>query len=185
MEQPNPDVVISIDKEMDNNTERPKSDDDEATYDAKRPKSDKATNNTKRPKSDEATNNTEQPKSDQVPHNAHNGKPVTKMAISPQSKCIVTYSEVDDSFVCWSITEKSDDSQAGVEKDKQEEDDFYAEEKDAPQETEKSDDSQAEVEKAQQEEDVFYAESLRLPSPKWFRSSMNFKVSDKKIIIID
>ncbi|GBB98776.1 hypothetical protein RclHR1_03320002 [Rhizophagus clarus] len=33
----------------------------------------------------------------------HNGEPVTKMVISPQSKCIVTYSQDDKSFVCWSI----------------------------------------------------------------------------------
>ncbi|EXX58487.1 hypothetical protein RirG_197500 [Rhizophagus irregularis DAOM 197198w] len=32
----------------------------------------------------------------------HDGKPITKMAISPKSKYIVTYSQEDKSFVCWS-----------------------------------------------------------------------------------
>jgi hypothetical protein len=33
----------------------------------------------------------------------HNGKPIVKMAISPQSKYVVTYSQEDESFVGWRI----------------------------------------------------------------------------------
>ncbi|UZO29260.1 uncharacterized protein OCT59_022743 [Rhizophagus irregularis] len=31
----------------------------------------------------------------------HNGKPITKIAISPQSRYVVTYSQEDKSFVGW------------------------------------------------------------------------------------
>ena len=33
----------------------------------------------------------------------HNGKPIVKMAISPKSEYIVTYSQEDKSFVGWSV----------------------------------------------------------------------------------
>ena len=33
----------------------------------------------------------------------HNGKPIVKMVISPQSKYVVTYSQEDESFVGWRV----------------------------------------------------------------------------------
>jgi hypothetical protein len=41
----------------------------------------------------------------------HNGKSITKIAVSPQSKYIVTYSQEDKSFVGWRIND--DDNQEG------------------------------------------------------------------------
>jgi hypothetical protein len=72
------------------------------------------------------------------PHSAHNGKSVTKMATSPKSTCIVTYSQDDKSFVCWS----NDNDNKSLK----------------------------------------YDSSL---SSEYFRSSMNFKVSDEKIVILN
>jgi hypothetical protein len=40
----------------------------------------------------------------------HNGKPITKMAISPKSKYIVTYSQEDKSFVSWSQKQEGNSS---------------------------------------------------------------------------
>ena len=37
------------------------------------------------------------------PPQPHNGKNITKIAISPQSKYVVTYSQEDKSFVGWSV----------------------------------------------------------------------------------
>jgi hypothetical protein len=70
----------------------------------------------------------------------HNGKSVTKMAISPKSTCIVTYSQDDKSFVCWSWSNDNDNKS------------------------------------------LKHDSSL---TPKYFRSSMNFKVSDEKIVILN
>ena len=35
----------------------------------------------------------------------HNGKPISKMAISPQSKYVLTYSQEDKSFVGWFVND--------------------------------------------------------------------------------
>ncbi|CAB4433139.1 unnamed protein product [Rhizophagus irregularis] len=45
-----------------------------------------------------------------LPYNAHNGNSVTKMAISPQSKCIVTYSQDDGTYISWSNDSNDDES---------------------------------------------------------------------------
>jgi len=38
---------------------------------------------------------------------SHNGKQITKMAISPQSKYVLTYSREDESFVGWLVNDDS------------------------------------------------------------------------------
>lgn len=43
-------------------------------------------------------------------HNGHNGKPITKIEISPKGKYLVTYSEGDKSLICWNV-ENVDGSQ--------------------------------------------------------------------------
>ncbi|PKY17818.1 hypothetical protein RhiirB3_468185 [Rhizophagus irregularis] len=51
-----------------------------------------------------------------LPYNAHNGNSVTKMAISPQSKCIVTYSQDDGTYISWS-NDSNDDGKISLKYD--------------------------------------------------------------------
>ncbi|RIA98452.1 hypothetical protein C1645_731671 [Glomus cerebriforme] len=71
----------------------------------------------------------------------HNDKSVTRMAISPDSKFIVTYSQDDESFVSWIVDVNNDNEPPNHD--------------------------------------------LSWSPPNYFRPAMNFKVSDKKIIIFN
>ncbi|CAB5385222.1 unnamed protein product [Rhizophagus irregularis] len=51
-----------------------------------------------------------------LPYNAYNGNSVTKMAISPQSKCIVTYSQDDGTYISWS-NDSNDDGKISLKYD--------------------------------------------------------------------
>ena len=51
-----------------------------------------------------------------VPPQPHNGKNITKTAISPQSKYAVTYSEEDNSFNGWYIKDKTDEKDQNEDK---------------------------------------------------------------------
>src|SRR5438067_7042885 len=89
---------------------------------------------------------------------SRNGKPVTKMAISPESKCIVTYSQDDNFFVCWS---KDDNKSPKYEPSEYETPEY----------------------KPLKYETLKYEKTLSPPKP--FMNFMNFKVSDNKIIIFN
>src|ERR1043165_7112265 len=45
----------------------------------------------------------------------HNGKPIIKMAISPQSKYVLTYREEDESFIGWFVNDGPLTFDKGVE----------------------------------------------------------------------
>ncbi|GBC33392.2 hypothetical protein GLOIN_2v1772114 [Rhizophagus irregularis DAOM 181602=DAOM 197198] len=44
----------------------------------------------------------------------HNGKPITKIEISPNEKCLVTYSEEDNSIFCWNVNNVNEGSDGNV-----------------------------------------------------------------------
>jgi WD40 repeat protein len=58
---------------------------------------------------DEKTDNVNYTRNDKIdinndkPHNAHNGKPITKIEVSPNEKYLITYSQEDNSIAGWNI----------------------------------------------------------------------------------